>query len=85
MSGTFLAIGGLGAPELIIILLIVVVVFGVGKLSDVGKQLGSGIRNFKDEMNREDEDDAPAQLEEEPPREMDSAPRDVTDEHKNRA
>jgi sec-independent protein translocase protein TatA len=84
MSGTFLAIGGLGAPELIIILLIVVVVFGVGKLSDVGKQLGSGIRNFKDEMNRED-DDSPAQLEEEPTREMDSTPRDVTEEHKNRA
>lgn len=37
----------LGVPELVIILVIVVVVFGVGKLGDVGGALGKGIREFK--------------------------------------
>jgi sec-independent protein translocase protein TatA len=38
---------GLGLPEMLIILAIVVVVFGVGRLADVGKSVGDGIREFK--------------------------------------
>lgn len=38
---------GLGLPEMLIILAIVVVVFGVGRLADVGKAMGDGIREFK--------------------------------------
>jgi sec-independent protein translocase protein TatA len=38
---------GIGAPELIIILVIVVVVFGVGRLGEVGGALGKGIREFR--------------------------------------
>lgn len=38
---------GLGATELIIILVIVVLLFGVGKLPEVGTGLGEGIKNFK--------------------------------------
>jgi sec-independent protein translocase protein TatA len=37
----------LGAPELIIILLLVVIVFGVGKLPEIGGALGKGIREFR--------------------------------------
>lgn len=37
----------LGAPELIIILVIVMVIFGAGKLPGIGKALGSSIREFK--------------------------------------
>jgi len=37
----------LGVPELIIILVIVLLVFGVGRLADVGGALGRGIREFK--------------------------------------
>jgi sec-independent protein translocase protein TatA len=37
----------LGIPELILILAIVVLLFGVGKLPQLGKGLGEGIRNFK--------------------------------------
>jgi len=38
---------GLGLPELIILLVIVLVVFGAGKLPEIGKGIGEGIRNFK--------------------------------------
>lgn len=40
----------LGLPELLVILVIVVLVFGAGKLPQLGKGLGEGIRNFKDAM-----------------------------------
>jgi sec-independent protein translocase protein TatA len=42
---------GLGFGELMVILLIVVVVFGAGKLSDVGGDLGRAIRNFRKAVN----------------------------------
>jgi sec-independent protein translocase protein TatA len=38
---------GIGAPELIIILIIVVLVFGVGRLGEAGAALGKGIREFR--------------------------------------
>lgn len=38
---------GIGVPELIIILVIALIVFGPGKLPDVGRSLGSAIREFK--------------------------------------
>lgn len=37
----------LGLPELLILLFIVVLLFGVGKLPQLGKGIGEGIRNFK--------------------------------------
>jgi sec-independent protein translocase protein TatA len=42
--------GSLGLPELLIILVIVVVLFGVNKLPRLGRGLGEGIRNFKDSL-----------------------------------
>lgn len=47
-------IGGLGVGELSIILCIVVVLFGAGRLAGIGSGLGKGIRNFKKEVNPED-------------------------------
>jgi sec-independent protein translocase protein TatA len=38
----------LGSPELLIVLALVVIVFGVGKLPQVGGALGRGIREFRD-------------------------------------
>ena len=40
-------IGKLGLPELLVILGIALLIFGPGKISDLGKGLGEGIRNFK--------------------------------------
>lgn len=37
----------LGPPELIIILVIIILIFGVGKLPEMGSALGKGIREFK--------------------------------------
>lgn len=39
--------GKLGVPELLIIAAIALLIFGPGKLADLGKGLGEGIRNFK--------------------------------------
>lgn len=41
---------GLGPMELVIILVILVLVFGVGKLPELGSGLGEGIKNFKKSM-----------------------------------
>jgi sec-independent protein translocase protein TatA len=38
----------LGVPELLIIMVIIILVFGVGKLPQIGKALGQGIREFRD-------------------------------------
>ena len=38
---------GIGPMELIIILVIVMIIFGVGKLADIGGALGKGIREFR--------------------------------------
>jgi sec-independent protein translocase protein TatA len=48
--------GSLGLPELLIILAIIVVLFGVNKLPRLGKGLGEGIRNFKDSVRSKDHD-----------------------------
>jgi sec-independent protein translocase protein TatA len=40
-------IGPLGIPELIVILVLALLIFGPGKLPDVGKALGKGINEFK--------------------------------------
>lgn len=42
---------GLGPTELIIVLVIVLVVFGAGKLPEVGSALGRGIREFRSAQN----------------------------------
>jgi sec-independent protein translocase protein TatA len=46
---------GLGMQELIIILVIVMIVFGAGRLSEIGGAIGKGIRNFKQATHEPDE------------------------------
>ncbi len=50
-------LGGIGPTELIIILFIVLILFGAGKLPEIGGALGKGIRNFKKATREPDEID----------------------------
>lgn len=46
---------GLGTQELLIVLVLVMIIFGAGKLSQVGSALGKGLRNFKEGVNEPDD------------------------------
>lgn len=48
--------GPIGVPELSIILVIIVIIFGVGKLPEIGGALGKGIREFKTESSSADDE-----------------------------
>jgi sec-independent protein translocase protein TatA len=51
-----LIVGPLGAPELLIILAIVVVLFGATRIGDIGKGIGRGIKEFRQELKDDDGD-----------------------------
>lgn len=60
-----------GPTELILILVIVIILFGVGRISKIGKEMGSGIRGFREGLQSDNEkkgDDA-AKIEEDKPEE----------------
>jgi sec-independent protein translocase protein TatA len=46
---------GLGMPELIVILVIILIIFGAGKLPEIGSGIGRGIKNFKKATHEEQE------------------------------
>lgn len=49
---------GIGGGEWLVILLIVMIVFGAGKLPELGAGIGKGIRNFKDSVKDEEKKEA---------------------------
>lgn len=49
--------GSIGAPELIVIALIALLLFGAGRIADIGKGLGQGIKNFKQGLKEAGTDD----------------------------
>jgi sec-independent protein translocase protein TatA len=48
---------GLGIPELIIIMVIVMIIFGAGKLPEIGGAIGKGIKSFKKSIKEPEEID----------------------------
>ncbi|HYH06890.1 MAG TPA: twin-arginine translocase TatA/TatE family subunit [Thermoanaerobaculia bacterium] len=49
--------GPFGLPELLVILVIVIVIFGASKLPQLGRGLGEGISNFRDGLSKGNKDD----------------------------
>ena len=52
----------LGVPELVIVFLIIIVLFGASRIPHIGKGLGEGIRNFKKGLKGVDGEDEPEQI-----------------------
>jgi len=55
--------GNIGPGELLIIGLIALLLFGAGRIADIGKGLGQGISNFKKGLKEADEEDKPKKVE----------------------
>ena len=54
---------GIGFPELMIILVIIMIIFGAGKLPEIGSAFGNSIKNFKKSMKEAEEVQEAASLE----------------------
>ncbi len=74
MGPTFFALSMPGMGELLVILVIVMIFFGVGRLPAVLGEMGKGIKAFKDGMKDPDAPDDPNA----PPKEIDVTPRAPT-------
>jgi sec-independent protein translocase protein TatA len=59
MSVTMLAIGGLGTPELIVIAVVVVLLFGGSRLPQLAKALGQSKRAFKEGLDESEKEQLP--------------------------
>jgi sec-independent protein translocase protein TatA len=56
--------GSLGVPELLIILAVVIVLFGVGRIGKIGGELGQAVKNFREGVNSaSDEEEVEAEAE----------------------
>ena len=82
---------GIGFPELMIILVIIMIIFGAGKLPEIGSAFGRSIKNFKTSMKEAEEEEETAQVEEgkqgaiEEGAEESKAEEDMTEEEKEAA
>ena len=60
--------GGLGMTELLVILVIVLIIFGAGKLPEIGSGLGRGMRNFRKAVSGESDESESESKEKELPK-----------------
>ena len=80
---------GIGFPELMIILVIIMIIFGAGKLPEIGSAFGRSIKNFKSSMKEAQEQDESDQVEEGEQSSIEegkdaTAEEDLTDEEKEK-
>ncbi|HEY5145265.1 MAG TPA: twin-arginine translocase TatA/TatE family subunit [Polyangiaceae bacterium] len=59
--------GNIGPMEILLIALVALLLFGAGRIADIGKGLGQGIKNFKQGLKEAEEIDAPKKAEQLPP------------------
>ena len=52
---------GIGFPELMVILIIIMIIFGAGKLTEIGSAFGRSIKNFKGSMKEAEAEDLPVE------------------------
>ena len=78
---------GIGFPEFMIILVIIMIIFGAGKLPEIGSAFGRSIKNFKSSMKEAQEEEETAQVEEgkQGAIEEGKAEEDMTEEEKEAA
>ena len=55
MSFPYALFGPIGLPEMLIILVIIMLIFGASRLPEIGKGIGQGIKNFKSSMSEADQ------------------------------
>jgi len=48
-------IAGLGTPEIILIVVVIILLFGVGRISKIFREVGSGMRNFREGLKGDDD------------------------------
>lgn len=61
---------GLGVPELMVILVIALVIFGPSKLPQIGSGLGKAIRDFKKGVSSGDDDEPAKESKKDPPQDL---------------
>jgi sec-independent protein translocase protein TatA len=72
--------GNIGLPEVLVVLVIALIVFGPKRLPELGKSMGKGIREFKGSLSMDDDDDEiPA---ESSPKPIEAVDGEVVNEHK---
>jgi sec-independent protein translocase protein TatA len=59
--------GNIGPMEILLIAIVALLLFGAGRIADIGKGLGQGIKNFKQGLKEAEEIDAPKKAEQLPP------------------
>jgi sec-independent protein translocase protein TatA len=70
---------GLGLPEILIVLVLILVLFGPKRLPDLGRSLGTGMREFKDSVTGDKDKDKDKDRDELPDRAAEPAPRAATE------
>ncbi|HEY1693773.1 MAG TPA: twin-arginine translocase TatA/TatE family subunit [Polyangiaceae bacterium] len=67
--------GNIGVPEILLIALVALLLFGAGRIADIGKGLGQGIKNFKQGLKEADEVDGKKEPEALPAAKDDAPPK----------